>query len=152
MTTIVGLDTVQVLGIVDDLDHKGVGAWVCARPLEWRLGVQVVAIGPSAAFRKALRMWLPRTAASVDAFHLVKLGNDMLTEVRQRLTGATTAKVEANNIAIKQIKEPAGDSTTPATTDAYSDAPCRQNSCMSIHHCRTFTTNREEPCWLVRGG
>lgn len=48
--------------------------------------MQVVAIDPSAAFRKALRMWLPRTAVSVDAFHLVKLGNDMLTEVRQRLT------------------------------------------------------------------
>ncbi len=31
-------------------------------------------------------MWLPRTAVSVDAFHLVKLGKDMLTEVRQRLT------------------------------------------------------------------
>ncbi|UUL75460.1 transposase [Pseudarthrobacter sp. Fe7] len=31
-------------------------------------------------------MWLPRTAVSVDAFHLVKLGNDMLTEVRQGLT------------------------------------------------------------------
>lgn len=57
-----------------------------ARPLQWRLGVQVVAIDPSAVFRKALRMWLPRTAVSVDAFHLVKLGNDMLTEVRQRLT------------------------------------------------------------------
>ncbi|MDQ0620111.1 hypothetical protein QFZ33_004135 [Arthrobacter globiformis] len=48
--------------------------------------MQVAAIDPSAAFRKALRMWLPRTAVSVDAFHLVKLGNDMLTEVRQRLT------------------------------------------------------------------
>jgi hypothetical protein len=30
--------------------------------------------------------WLPRTAVSVDAFHLVLLGNNMLTEVRQRLT------------------------------------------------------------------
>ncbi|WP_426990745.1 hypothetical protein [Pseudarthrobacter sp. Y6] len=38
----------------------GVGDWLFARPLEWRLGVQVVAIDPSAAFRKALRMWLPR--------------------------------------------------------------------------------------------
>jgi transposase len=61
-----------------------VGDWLFARPLQWCLGVQVVAIDPSAAFRKALRMWLPRTAVSVDAFHLVKLGNDMLTEVRQR--------------------------------------------------------------------
>lgn len=31
-------------------------------------------------------MWLPHTAVSVDAFHLVKLGNDRLTEVRQRHT------------------------------------------------------------------
>jgi transposase len=86
MTTIVDLDTGQVLGIVDGRDSDGVGDWLFARPLEWRLGVQVVAIDPSAAFRNALRMWLPRTAVSVDAFHLVKLGNDMLTEVRQRLT------------------------------------------------------------------
>jgi transposase len=86
MTTIVDLDTGQVLGIVDGRDSEDVREWLFARPLEWRLGVQVVAIDPSAAFRKALRMWLPRTAVSVDAFHLVKLGNDMLTEVRQRLT------------------------------------------------------------------
>ena len=67
-------------------DSKGVGDWLFARPLEWRLGVQVVAIDPSAAFRKALRMWLPRTAVSVDAFHLVQLANNALTEVRQRLS------------------------------------------------------------------
>lgn len=92
MSTIVDLDTGQVLGVVDGRDHKGVGEWLFARPLEWRLGVQVVAIDPSAAFRKALRMWLPRTAVSVDAFHLVLLGNNMLTEVRQRLTQETKGR------------------------------------------------------------
>ncbi len=51
----------------------------------WREAVQVVAIDPSAAFRKALREHLPRAAVSVDAFHLVKLANDTLTQVRQRL-------------------------------------------------------------------
>ncbi|MBG6226784.1 transposase [Arthrobacter sp. CAN_A2] len=86
MSTIVDLDTGQILGIVDGRDSAGVGDWLKARPLAWRLGVQVVAIDPSAAFRKALRMWLPRTAVSVDAFHLSMLGNAMLTEVRQRLT------------------------------------------------------------------
>jgi transposase len=40
MTTIVDLDTVQVLGVVDGRDHKGVGDWLFARPLEWRLAVQ----------------------------------------------------------------------------------------------------------------
>ena len=45
MTTIVDLDTGQVLGVVDGRDHKGVGEWLFKRPLEWRLGVQVVAPG-----------------------------------------------------------------------------------------------------------
>jgi hypothetical protein len=71
MSTIVDLDTGQALGVVDGRDHKGVGDWLFARPLAWRLGVQVVAIDPSAAFSKALRMWLPRTAVAVDHFHLV---------------------------------------------------------------------------------
>ncbi|WP_315914420.1 ISL3 family transposase [Arthrobacter sp. lap29] len=86
MTTIVDLDTGQILGVVDGRDHTGVGEWLIKRPLEWRLGVQVVAIDPSAAFRKALRMWLPRTAVSVDHFHLIQLTNQALTEVRQQLS------------------------------------------------------------------
>lgn len=86
MTTIVDLDTGQVLGVVDGRDHKGVGDWLFARPLAWRLAVQVVAIDPSAAFRKALRMWLPRTAVAVDHFHLVSLGNQAMTEARQNLS------------------------------------------------------------------
>ncbi|MEC5192566.1 MULTISPECIES: ISL3 family transposase [unclassified Arthrobacter] len=86
MTTIVDLDTGQVLGVVDGRDHKGVGDWLFARPLDWRLGVQVVAIDPSAAFRKALRMWLPRTAVAVDHFHLISLANQAMTETRQNLS------------------------------------------------------------------
>jgi transposase len=86
MTTIVDLDTGQVLGVVDGRDHKGVGEWLFARPLEWRLAVQVVAIDPSAAFRKALRMWLPRTAVAVDHFHLISLANQAMTETRQNLS------------------------------------------------------------------
>jgi transposase len=86
MTTIVDLDTGQVLGVVDGRAHKGVGDWLFARPFDWRLGVQVVAIDPSAAFRKALRMWLPRTAVAVDHFHLISLANQAMTETRQNLS------------------------------------------------------------------
>jgi hypothetical protein len=48
--------------------------------------VQVVAIDPSAALRKALRMWLPRTAVAVDHFHLISLANRAMTEARQYLS------------------------------------------------------------------
>jgi transposase len=85
MTTLVDADTGRVLGVVDGRDSAGVGAWLKARSHAWRDAVEVVAIDPSAAFRRALREQLPHAAVSVDAFHLVKLGNDMVTAVRQRV-------------------------------------------------------------------
>ena len=85
MTTLVDADTGRVLGVVDGRDSAGVGAWLAARSPAWRNAVQVVAIDPSAAFRKALRAHLPHAAVSVDPFHLVKLANDTLTQVRQRV-------------------------------------------------------------------
>ncbi|WP_142027966.1 transposase [Blastococcus colisei] len=76
MTTLVDTDTGRVLGVVDGRDSTGVGAWLAARSQTWRGSVEVVAIDPSAAFRKALREHLPAAAVSVDPFHLVKLAND----------------------------------------------------------------------------
>jgi transposase len=86
MTTLVDADTGRVLGVVDGRDCAGVGAWLGARSDAWRAAVEVVAIDPSAAFRRALREHLPTAAVSVDAFHLVKLANDTVTQVRQRVT------------------------------------------------------------------
>jgi transposase len=85
MTTLVDTDTGRVLGVVDGRDSAGVGAWLAARSRTWRERIEVVAIDPSAAFRRALREHLPAAAVSVDAFHLVKLANDMVTHVRQRV-------------------------------------------------------------------
>jgi transposase len=86
MTTLVDADTGRVLGVVDGRDRAGVGAWLQARSQAWRAAVEVVAIDPSAAFRRALREHLPAAAVSVDAFHLVKLANDTVTQVRRRVT------------------------------------------------------------------
>lgn len=47
--------------------------------------MEVVAIDPSGAFRRALREQPPHAAVSVAAFHLVELANDMLTKVQQRV-------------------------------------------------------------------
>jgi transposase len=120
MTTFVDLDTAQVLGIVDGRDSAGVGAWLQARPPAWCAGVQVVAIDPSAAFRKALRDNLSQAAVSVDHFHLVKLGNDMVTTVRQRLTQQTKGRrgrtVDAS-WANRRLLLRAGDTLTPAALE-----------------------------------
>lgn len=84
MTTFVDLDTGAVLGVVDGRDSRCVSDWLKARDASWRARVEVVAIDPSAAFRKAITVHLPTAAVSVDAFHLVQLANQMLTAVRQR--------------------------------------------------------------------
>ena len=78
--------TGEVLDVVDDRDSAAVAGWLAAQPRWWRRRVQVVAIDPSAAFRSAVRRWLPKASVSVDHFHLVKLGNDMLTDVRRRVS------------------------------------------------------------------
>jgi hypothetical protein len=75
----VDLNTGQVHGVVDDRDHRESAIGSSNRPLEWRPGVPVVSIDPSAAFGKSLRMWLPRTAGSVDASQGILPGNNVLT-------------------------------------------------------------------------
>ncbi len=85
MITFVDLANGEVLDLVDGRNSAAVSAWLAAQPRWWRRRVQVVAIDPSAAFRSAVRRWLPKARVSVDHFHLVKLGNDMLTDVRRRV-------------------------------------------------------------------
>jgi transposase len=85
MSTIVNADCGQVLGIVDGRDSASVGGWLAGRSQAWRDRIEVVAIDPSAPFRKAILEQLPHALVSVDGFHLVQLANLMLTRVRQRL-------------------------------------------------------------------
>ena len=85
MTSIVNADCGQILGIVDGRDSAAVGGWLAARSQAWRNRIEVVAIDPSAAFKKAITNQLPNAKISVDPFHLVQLANLMVTRVRQRL-------------------------------------------------------------------
>ena len=85
MTTIVNTRSGQVLGIVDGRDSAAVEAWLGERSQAWRDRITVVAIDPSAAFKKAITSCLPHAKIAVDPFHLVQLGNLCVTRVRQRL-------------------------------------------------------------------
>ena len=85
MSTIVNADCGQVLGIVDGRDSAAVGGWLAERSQVWQDRIEVVAIDPSAAFKKAITEQLPNAKISVDPFHLVQLANLMVTRVRQRL-------------------------------------------------------------------
>ncbi len=85
MTTLVNVASGQVLGVVDGRHSTAVEAWLDARSHAWRDRIQIVAIDPSAAFKKAITTALPTAGIAVDPFHLVQLANLCLTRVRQRL-------------------------------------------------------------------
>lgn len=85
MTTLVNLQTGQVIGVVDGRDSAAVATWLAARSSAWREAVEVVAIDPSAAFRATIHGQLPHALVTVDHWHLVRLANLMLTQVRQRV-------------------------------------------------------------------
>src|SRR5664280_567985 len=55
------------------------------RTTEFRDGVKVVAIDPSAPYASGIRRALPQARIVLDHFRLVMLGNKMLTDVRQRV-------------------------------------------------------------------
>jgi transposase len=84
--TFTDLTTGRVVGVVPGRDGATVTRWLEQQPLWWREQVKVVAIDPSAAFRSAIITNLPHVKITVDRFHLVKLANDMVTQVRRRVS------------------------------------------------------------------
>jgi len=64
---------------------KTVTDWLEARGQGWKNAVQVVAIDPCAAYRTAVERALPHATIVADHFHLVRLANEMVTDVRQRV-------------------------------------------------------------------
>lgn len=88
-TGFVDLDGDQgILGQAQGRTSKTVVDWLLARTLEFREGIEYVAIDPAAVHAKAVRTpgLLPNAVLVVDHFHLVQLSNTAVTKVRRRVT------------------------------------------------------------------
>ena len=88
MTSIVDLDPTHpegIIGLAPGRSGACVEAWLALQTKEFRDGVKVVAIDPSAPYASGIRRALPQARIVVDHFHLVMLGNKMVTDVRQRV-------------------------------------------------------------------
>jgi transposase len=68
---------------------KAVVAWLEDRGQAWRDAVRIVAMDPCAPYRAAVREALPNALILADHFHLVRLGNQAVTDVRRRVTWDT---------------------------------------------------------------
>ncbi len=60
--------------------------WLGEQSEAFRKMIKIVVIDPSAAYASGIRAALPDAKIAVDKWHLVALANQMVTEVRQRVT------------------------------------------------------------------
>jgi transposase len=74
-----------LLGQTAGRTGAAVVSWLDARGEAWKAAVQVVAMDPHAGYRAAAAEALPNARIVVDHFHLVRLANLMVTDVRQRV-------------------------------------------------------------------
>ena len=75
-----------LLGLAPGRSGSCVRAWLAEQTPAFRDAVELVVIDPSAPYASGIRAALPQARIAVDKWHLVRLANDMLTEVRQRVT------------------------------------------------------------------
>jgi transposase len=88
MTSFVDLDLGRpgwLLGLVPGRSGAAVASWLAGQDPAWRAEIRVVALDPSAPFAAAVRRLLPQAVIVVDHWHLVRLANQAVTEVRQRV-------------------------------------------------------------------
>jgi transposase len=84
--------TGRLLGQVAGRTGKAVTGWLDDRGQAWKDQVAFVAIDPCAVYRSAVAKALPHAVIVVDHFHLVRLANQAVTRVRQRVTRQVTGR------------------------------------------------------------
>jgi transposase len=74
-----------MLGQVEGRTGDDVAYWLAMHTPPWRDRIRYVAIDMCTVFVAAIRRYLPHATIVVDHFHVVKLANDTVAEVRRRV-------------------------------------------------------------------
>jgi transposase len=79
----------RLLDVVAGRTGKVYADWIAGREQAWRERISVAALDPYRGYAAALRVELPDAVRVLDAFHVVRLGNQALDEVRRRVQQET---------------------------------------------------------------
>ena len=88
-TSIVDVGSGQLLDIVPGRTAKAPTRWLLAQPPDWLAGIRWATLDLSGPYRAAFDTALPHAAQVADPFHVVKLANTALDEVRRRVQNQT---------------------------------------------------------------
>ena len=93
VTVIVDLARGRPIDIIQGRSKKVLRAWLAAQTPSWRAGVRIAALDPAAPYRAALtddEVGLPNATLVLDHFHVSKLANAAIDDVRRRVQQETT--------------------------------------------------------------
>jgi transposase len=75
----------RLLDVVPGRTGTAYAAWLKAQPADFVQGVRQASLDPFRGYANAIRDELPDAVAVLDAFHVVKLGTQVVDEVRRRV-------------------------------------------------------------------
>jgi transposase len=78
------LDTGRLIDIIEGRSGAGISRYLADQPAETRARVVTVSVDPWRGYLRPVRRLLPQAQVVVDHFHLIRLANQVVTEVRQR--------------------------------------------------------------------
>jgi transposase len=88
-TSIVDVSRGQLLDVIEGRTATGLCEWLAAMPDGWRDAICWAVLDLSGPWRSAFDTMLPDAVQVADPFHLIKLANQRLDEVRRRVQNET---------------------------------------------------------------
>lgn len=91
-TTLVDLDRRHVIDLFEGRSASKLRRWTGERPRTWRAGVEVVALDLTDTYRSGLFPHLSHALRVADPFHVVRVANRMVDQVRRRVQNETMGR------------------------------------------------------------
>ena len=88
-TSIVDVAVGRLLDIVEGRDNAGACRWLTARGPSWCAQIRFATLDMSGPYRKVFNTMTPDAVQVADPFHVIKLANEKLDEVRRRVQNQT---------------------------------------------------------------
>lgn len=85
VTGFVDLDRGRLVDVVPGHSAGAVTYWLDEKPEPWKQGIELVALDPFRGYAKGIRLGLPHARQVVDHFHVIRLANRAVDEVRRRV-------------------------------------------------------------------
>jgi transposase len=89
VTGIIDLDAGRLVDVLPARSAVAVTDWLAAKPAPWLAGIRHVVIDPYQPYATAVAQGLPAARVVVDHFHVIRLANAALDEVRRRTQNDT---------------------------------------------------------------